>query len=190
MTTTDLERSADLALTSGTWKLDPAHTVLGFSAKHAMVSKVRGSFGVFDGELVLDGANPANSRARVVMDAASIVTGNEQRDGHLVSGDFLDVEKFPQLVFESSLVRQLSDDEFEMVGNLTIKDVTRSLTIKAQLYGVSQDPWGVTKIGFEGTSSFSRKDFDLTWNVALDAGGVLVSDRVSITLDVEADRVA
>lgn len=179
-----------LAATTGTWVLDPAHTRLGFTAKHAMVSKVRGSFNVFEGELVLDGENPANSRARVVVDTTSISTGSDQRDEHLRGGDFLDVEKYPQMVFESTEVTQRAEDVFEMVGNLTIKDVTRPLTITAELEGVNADPWGNTKIGFEGTSAFSRKDFGLTWNVALEAGGVLVSDKIVLTLDVQAAKQA
>ena len=130
--------------TTGTWRLDPSHTVLGFSAKHAMVSKVRGSFGVFEGELVLDGDNPANSRAHVAVDTSSIDSGSEQRDGHLRSPEFLDVEQFPRMVFDSTQVRQVSAEVFEMVGDLTIKHVTRPLTIKAELQGVSQDPWGAT----------------------------------------------
>ncbi|MFZ0325491.1 MAG: YceI family protein [Actinomycetes bacterium] len=189
-TTTDTATTTGLAATTGTWKLDPSHTRLGFSAKHAMVSKVRGSFGVFEGELVLDGQNPSASRARVVVDTASIDSGSEQRDGHLKSPDFLDVETYPQMVFEATSVTQKSSDTFEMVGTLTVKDVSRPLTITAQLQGVANDPFGATKIGFEGSSSFSRKDFGLTWNVALEAGGVLVGDKVTLSLDVEADKVS
>ena len=181
---------AGVATTTGTWKIDRSHTVLGFSAKHAMVSKVRGSFAAFDGELVLDGEHPENSRARLVIETPSITTTNEQRDGHLKSADFLDVETFPTMTFESTQVRQLTDDEFEMVGDLTIKDVTRPVTIAAELQGVSTAPDGTRKIGFEGSTSFSRKDFGLSWNVALEAGGVLVGDKVTISLDVEADLVS
>ena len=177
-------------LTAGTWAIDPVHSSINFSVRHLMVSKVRGSFNVFEGELVLDGENPANSRARVVVDTTSISTGSDQRDEHLRGGDFLDVEKYPQMVFESTEVTQRAEDVFEMVGNLTIKDVTRPLTITAELEGVNADPWGNTKIGFEGTSAFSRKDFGLTWNVALEAGGVLVSDKIVLTLDVQAAKQA
>jgi polyisoprenoid-binding protein YceI len=188
ITANETSTATPLAATTGTWVLDPSHTRLGFTAKHAMVSKVRGSFDVFEGELVLDGENPAASRARVVVDTASISSGSDQRDEHLRSGDFLDVENHPQMVFESTEVRQRGDDVFEMVGKLTIKDVTRPLTITAELEGVNADPWGNTKIGFEGSSSFSRKDFGLTWNVALEAGGVLVSDKITLTLDVQAAK--
>ncbi len=178
-----------LSPTTGTWVLDPAHTRLGFEARHAMVSKVRGSFGIFEGTLVLDGENPANSRATVVIDASSISTGSADRDAHLRSGDFLNVEEFPTLTFTSTSVRQDGDD-FVMVGELTIRGTTRPVQITADLEGVVDDPWGNTKIGFEGLASLSRKDFGLTWNVALEAGGVLVSDTIKIVLDVQAARQA
>ena len=178
-----------LSPTTGTWVLDPAHTRLGFEARHAMVSKVRGSFGIFEGTLVLDGENPANSRASVVIDASSITTGSADRDAHLRAADFLNVEEFPTLTFTSTSVRQDGDD-FVMVGELTIRGTTRPVEITADLEGVVGDPWGNTKIGFEGLASISRKDFGLTWNVALEAGGVLVSDTVKIVLDVQAAQQA
>jgi polyisoprenoid-binding protein YceI len=178
-----------LTPTTGTWVLDPAHTRLGFEARHAMVSKVRGSFGIFEGTLVLDGENPANSQATVVIDAASISTGSADRDAHLRSADFLNVEEYPTLTFTSTAVRH-EGDAFVMVGELTIRGTTRPVEIRADLEGVVDDPWGNTKIGFEGLASLSRKDFGLTWNVALEAGGVLVSDTVKIVLDVQAARQA
>lgn len=178
-----------LSPTTGTWVLDPAHTRLGFEARHAMVSKVRGSFGIFEGTLVLDGENPANSRATVVIDASSITTGSADRDAHVRSADFLNVEEFPTLTFTSTSVRH-EGDQFVMVGELTIRGTTRPVAITADLEGVIGDPWGSTKIGFEGLASLSRKDFGLTWNVALEAGGVLVSDTVKIVLDVQAARQA
>jgi len=181
--------STALTPTTGTWVLDPAHTRLGFEARHAMVSKVRGSFGIFEGTLVLDGENPANSRANVVIDASSISTGSADRDTHLRSADFLDVEQYPTLTFTSTAVRH-EGDAFVMVGDLTIRGTTRPVEIRADLEGVVDDPWGNTKIGFEGLASLSRKDFGLTWNVALEAGGVLVSDTVKIVLDVQAARQA
>ena len=181
--------STALTPTTGTWVMDPAHTRLGFEARHAMVSKVRGSFGIFEGTLVLDGENPANSRANVVIDASSISTGSADRDTHLRSADFLDVEQYPTLTFTSTAVRH-EGDAFVMVGDLTIRGTTRPVEIRADLEGVVDDPWGNTKIGFEGLASLSRKDFGLTWNVALEAGGVLVSDTVKIVLDVQAARQA
>jgi len=176
-----------LSATTGTWVLDASHTTLGFQARHAMVSKVRGNFGIFEGTLVLDGENPAHSSAHVVIDAASISTGNADRDAHLRSADFLNVAEFPTLTFTSTSVRQDGAD-FVLVGALTIRGTTRPVEIAVDLEGVVNDPFGNTKIGFEGTTEISRKDFGLTWNVALEAGGMLVGDTIKITLDVEADR--
>ncbi|HYN75364.1 MAG TPA: YceI family protein [Candidatus Limnocylindria bacterium] len=175
------ERSA----LTGTWSLDPSHTRIGFAAKHAMVATVRGSFGVFDGTLVLDGDVPANSSATVTIDAASFESGNKDRDAHVRGADFLDVESFSTLTFTSSEVRPNGND-FVLVGNLTIKDVTQPVEIAVESEGVVTDPFGSTRAGFSGTATINRKDFGLTWNVALEAGGILVGDRVKITLDVSA----
>ena len=175
-----------LAPTTGTWVLDPAHTRLGFEARHAMVSKVRGSFGIFEGTLVLDGENPANSQATVVIDAATISTGSADRDAHLRSADFLNVEEFPTLTFNSTAVTAKGDDEFIVTGDLTIHGVTKPVDVKFELLGTSQDPWGNTRIGFEGKVEISRKEFGLVWNVALETGGVLVGDTVKLEMDVEA----
>lgn len=179
-----------LAATTGTWTLDPSHTRLGFATKHAMVTTVRGQFDVFSGSLVLDGDDPASSRAFVEVDAASFTTGNGDRDAHVRSADFLDVEAFPTLTFAASAVRRLADDQFVMTGDLTIRGTTRPVEITADLEGVTTDPFGNERIGFSGSTRISRKDFGLTWNVALEAGGVLVSDKVTITLDVSAIRQA
>ena len=181
--------TTELSALTGTWALDPAHTRIGFSAKHAMVATVRGAFGVFDGTLVLDGENPANSTAQVSIDSASVDTGNADRDAHVRSGDFLDVETFPKLSFVSREVR-IDGDDFELVGDLTVKDVTRSVTIAVETEGIVADPWGNTRAGFSGETTISRKDFGLTWNVALEAGGILVGDKIKITLDVSAVKQA
>jgi len=181
--------TTELSALTGTWALDPAHTRIGFSAKHAMVATVRGSFGVFDGTLVLDGETPANSTAQVSIDSASVDTGNADRDAHVRSGDFLDVEAFPKLSFVSTEVR-IDGEDFELVGDLTVKDVTRSVTIKVETEGIVADPWGNTRAGFSGETTISRKDFGLTWNVALEAGGILVGDKIKITLDVSAVKQA
>ncbi|HQR79731.1 MAG TPA: YceI family protein [Actinomycetota bacterium] len=180
----------DLNQYSGTWTLDPAHTRIGFSARHAMVTKVRGSFTDFTGSLTLDAANPANSKATLTAQLASVDTGSPDRDAHLVSADFFDVANFPAMTFESTTVKQTDDDEFVLVGELTIKDVTRPVEIEVELDGVVTDPFGNIRAGFEGEAEISRKDFGLTWNVALDAGGVLVSDKIKIQLDVSATKVA
>jgi polyisoprenoid-binding protein YceI len=178
----------DLQNVTGTWNLDVAHTRLGFAAKHAMVTTVRGSFGEFEGSLTLDGETPANSRADVTIQAASFTSGNEQRDGHVRGEDFLDVANHPTLTFRSTDVRSDGDD-FVLVGDLTIRGTTRPVQIAVELEGVEKDPFGNQRIGFSGETTISRKDFGLTWNVPLDGGGLLVSDKVKITLDVSAVRV-
>jgi len=175
----------DLSATSGSWVLDPAHTRLGFSAKHAMVTTVRGAFLEFEGSLDLDGDQPANSSAHLVIQAASFDSGNGQRDGHVKSADFLDVENHPTLTFSSTEVRRDGDD-FVVVGDLTIRGTTRPVEIAVELEGVDKDPFGNERVGFSGQTTISRKDFGLTWNVALESGGILVSDKVKITLDVSA----
>ena len=176
--------------TTGTWAIDPSHTRVGFSAKHAMVATVRGQFADFSGALTLDGAAPEQSAAEVTIEAASISTSSEDRDNHLRSGDFLDVETHPQLTFRSTGVRYSGSDDFVMIGDLTIRGTTRPVELKVELEGIATDPFGNERIGFSGETTISRKDFDLTWNVALEAGGVLVSDKVKITLDVSAIKQA
>ena len=176
--------------TTGTWSIDPSHTRVGFSAKHAMVATVRGQFAEFSGSLNLDGADPAKSSADVAISAASISTSNEDRDNHLRSGDFLDVETHPQLTFRSNGVRYEGGDDFVMLGDLTIRGTTRPVELAVELEGLATDPFGNERIGFTGQTTISRKDFGLTWNVALEAGGVLVSDKVKITLDVSAIKQA
>ena len=178
----------DVSTTTGTWTLDPSHTRLGFAAKHAMVTTVRGAFLEFEGSLTLDGDVPANSSANLVIQAASFDSGNGQRDGHVKGADFLDVENYPTLTFVSTNVRQDGND-FVLVGDLTIRGTSRPVEIAVELEGVDKDPFGNERIGFSGETTISRKDFGLTWNVALESGGILVSDKVKITLDVSAIRV-
>jgi len=175
----------DLTAVNGTWNLDTAHTRLGFAAKHAMVTTVRGSFLDFSGNLSLDGQNPENSSAAVTIDAASFSSGNDQRDGHVRGADFLDVENYPTLTFRSTQVRADGSD-FVLVGDLTIRGTTRQVEIAVELEGVEKDPFGNQRVGLSGQTTISRKDFGLTWNVPLDGGGLLVSDKIKITLDVSA----
>lgn len=177
---------ADLSATTGTWVIDPTHTTIGFSARHAMVAKVRGKFNEFEGVITLDGANPANSKAELTVQVASIDTQNADRDGHLKSAEFLDVDVYPTLAFVSTSVEVKSDSVFVVTGDLTVHGTTASVPVTFELLGVSKDPWGGTRIGFEGEAEISRKEFGLVWNVALETGGVLVSDNVKLTLDVEA----
>jgi polyisoprenoid-binding protein YceI len=174
----------DLATLTGTYHLDPAHTRIGFVARHAMVTKVRGAFNEFDGEALLDGANPANSKARVTIRATSIDTRNAQRDEHLRSNDFLAMDTYPEITFVSTAVRQTGDAEFELTGDLTIKGITRSVTIPFTYEGTAIDPFGNLRVGFEGSVTINRRDYGVTWNAALETGGVLVSDKITLELEV------
>jgi polyisoprenoid-binding protein YceI len=185
---TTVNESTVLAAATGTWVIDTAHTNLGFTARHAMVAKVRGNFGEFGGQFTI-ADDLAASSAELTIQTASIDTKNADRDAHLKSADFLDVENYPTLDFVSTSVRA-DGDAIVVTGDLTIHGVTRSVDVTYELVGISQDPWGNTKIGFEGTAKISRKDFDLVWNVALETGGVLVSDEIKLTLDVEATKQA
>lgn len=180
----------DLNLTTGTWAIDTAHSRIGFSARHAMVTTVRGSFENFDGTLTLDGTNPTNSSATLTVETSSLNTGNADRDAHVRGEDFLDVETHPHMTFVATDVRHRDDTSFVMVGDLTIRGATRPVEIEAEFEGVSTDPFGNDRIGFSGKTVIRRKDFGLSWNVALEAGGVLVSDKVTIELDVSAIKQA
>jgi len=175
---------------TGTWTLDPAHTRIGFVARHAMVTKVRGSFNEFAGTATLDGANPANSRVEVKIEAASIDTRNAQRDEHLRSNDFLAMNEHPEITFDSTGVRQADDTTFELTGDLTIRGVTNSVTIPFTFEGVAKDPFGNLRAGFEGSVAINRKDWGVTWNAALEGGGVLVSDKVTLEFEISAIKNA
>jgi polyisoprenoid-binding protein YceI len=175
---------------TGTWTLDPAHTRIGFVARHAMVTKVRGAFNEFEGTATLDGANPANSRAEVKIQAASIDTRNAQRDEHLRSNDFLAMNEYPEITFSSTGVRQVDDTTFELTGDLTIRGVTNSVTIPFTFEGAATDPFGNQRAGFEGSVVINRKDYGVTWNAALEGGGVLVSDKVTLEFEVSAIKTA
>ncbi len=175
---------------AGTYKLDPGHTRIGFVARHAMVTKVRGSFNEFDGSGYLDAENPSNSRLALTIKAASVDTRNPDRDGHLRTNDFLDVEHYPDITFVSTSVEQLDDSHFRVAGDLTVKGTTRPVTVDFELTGSAVDPFGNQRIGLEGTTTINRKEFGLTWNVALETGGVLVSDKVTLEFEVSAVRSA
>jgi polyisoprenoid-binding protein YceI len=181
--------TTDLATLTGTWTIDGAHSRVGFSAKHAMVTTVRGYFETFEGSLTLDGSDPAKSTANVTIQAASFDTGVPDRDGHVRGSDFLDVENFPTLTFVSTAVSQHGDD-YTMIGDLTIKGVTKPVELAMEFEGSSQDPFGNTRAGFTGTTTISRKDFGLSWNAVLETGGVLISDKVKIQLDISAIKQA
>jgi polyisoprenoid-binding protein YceI len=175
---------------TGTYTLDPAHTRIGFVARHAMVTKVRGAFNEFTGTAVLDGANPEKSTVQVTIQAASIDTRNAQRDGHLRGNDFLAMEEYPQITFVSTGVRQSGETTFEVTGDLTIKGVTNEVTIPFEFEGAATDPFGNERVGFEGSVAINRKDYGVTWNAALEGGGVLVSDKVTLEFEVSAVKNA
>jgi len=175
---------------TGTYTLDPAHTRIGFVARHAMVTKVRGAFNEFEGTATLDGANPANSRAQVTINAASIDTRNAQRDEHLRGNDFLAMRDYPQITFSSTGARQVDDTTFELTGDLTIKGVTNPITIPFTFEGAARDPFGNLRVGFEGSVTINRKDYGITWNAALETGGVLVSDKIVLEFEISAIKNA
>ena len=171
----------------GTYALDPSHTDVAFVARHLMVTKVRGRFSSFEGSVTI-GQDPLASSVAVAIDAASIDSRDEQRDGHLRSPDFLDVERFPQLAFRSTSVRHLGADRFAVDGELTVRDVTRPVTLDMELDGVVGDPWGGTRMAFSASTELDREAFGLTWNVALESGGVLVGKKVRIEIEGQAVR--
>ncbi|GGT31051.1 polyisoprenoid-binding protein [Streptomyces kurssanovii] len=179
-----------LAALSGEYTIDPAHSSIGFTVRHAMVTNVRGSFGEYEGKLVLDGTEPARSTATIDVAIASIDTGIADRDGHLRSGDFFDAEKFPKMTFRSTGAEQLGGDKYRISGDLTIKDVTRPLAIDLEFQGSATDVYGNERVGFEGGAEILRSDWGLTWNAALEAGGVMVSDKVKLTFDISAIKAA
>jgi len=169
-----------------TWNIDPVHSTAEFKVKHMMISNVKGQFSGIKGSLTHDESDPANSRVEASIDTASINTRDPQRDAHLKSADFFDVEKFPELTFKSTRVARNSDGELEVAGDLTIRGVTRSVVFAVE--GPSEpakDPWGNTRLGLAAGTKINRKDFGLTWNAALETGGILVGDDVTISLDVQ-----
>jgi polyisoprenoid-binding protein YceI len=169
----------------GVWELDRAHTRLGFVARHLMVTKVRGSFGVFGGAITV-GERPEDSKVEVRVDTASIDTATKDRDNHLRSPDFLDVEKYPEITFRSTKVERVGTNSLQVEGDLTIRDVTHPVVLEAEFEGLTDDPWGNKRIGFTASTEIDREDWGMTWNVALEKGGLLVSKKVQIELDVEA----
>ncbi|MEU6015290.1 YceI family protein [Streptomyces sp. NPDC047515] len=179
-----------LAALSGDYTIDPAHSSIGFTVRHAMVTNVRGSFGEHEGSLNLDGHNPANSTASIDVKIASVDTGIADRDGHLVSGDFFDAEKFPLMSFRSTQAEQLGGDAYRITGDLTIKDVTRPLSIDLEFNGSATDVYGNERVGFEGSADILRSEWGLTWNAALETGGVMVSDKVKLNFDISAIKAA
>lgn len=175
-------------ITPGTWNIDPAHTTVGFIVRHMMIAKVRGRFTAVSGAITVpdDHLQPS---VQVSVDLASVDTGDAQRDAHLRSGDFFESDKHPTMTFTSTGVKA-DGDNITLLGDLTIKGVTRPVELEVEFEGGGQDPWGGTRIAFSAEGEISRKEWGLEWNVALEAGGVLVADKVKIEIDVEAVKQA
>jgi polyisoprenoid-binding protein YceI len=179
-----------LATLTGTYTIDPSHSRLGFVARHAMVTRVRGGFNQFEGTFHVDAEQPSNSSARLVIQAASIDTRNADRDAHLRSNDFFAMDDHPTLTFESTRIEQVGETDVAVTGDLTIRGTTKPVTIELEFTGSAVDPWGNTRVGFEGSTQVNRKDWGLNWNTALDAGGVLVSEKVTLEFEISATRNA
>lgn len=167
------------------WEIDQAHSLIEFSAKHLMVTTVKGRFTQFSGKIDLDEANPAASVVDVTIDANSVSTGDEKRDGHLRSPDFFDAAQYPTLTFKSTRVEQVGDDSARVYGDLTIKGVTRPVTLEVTREGETKNMRGERLMGFSVRTSINRKDWGLNWNVALETGGVLVGEKINISIDAE-----
>lgn len=171
------------------WKLDPAHTMVEFSAKHMMITTVRGRIADVEGTIYTDEQNPANSSVGAVLKGASLDTRSEQRDQHLRSADFLDVEKFPEITFRSKRIEG-SKEKFKLTGDLTIRGTTKEVTLDVTFEGSGKDPWGGERVGFTATAKIDRRDFGLTWNQALETGGVLVGTDIKLNIEAQATKEA
>ena len=191
-TTTEFEQATQAVDDiTGDYTLDVSHTRLGFSARHAMVTTVRGQFQDYTGHAHVDTQNPANSKVEVTIEAGSIDTGNADRNGHLVSPDFFDVENNPRADLRLHRGRaRPTTTTWVITGDLTIKGVTKPVTIEFEQTGSARDPFGNLRVGFEGSTAINRKDWGLTWNAALETGGVLVSERVKLDFDISAIQSA
>lgn len=171
--------------TPTTWQIDASHSAAEFAVKHLMIATVKGHFGDVKGTVTVDDADPKAARVDVAISVASIDTREEKRDAHLKSADFFDVERFPAITFKGKRLDGVLDGEFKLVGDLTIRDVTREVTLSVESAGRAKDPWGGERAGYAATTKINRKDFGLGWNVALETGGVLVGDEIKISIDVE-----
>jgi polyisoprenoid-binding protein YceI len=175
---------------AGTWSVDPSHTRIGFVARHAMVTKVRGAFNELEGTAVVDGDDVSRSTATVTIQVGSIDTRNAQRDEHLRSNDFLAIDEYPEITFVATEVTPTGPTSLDVTGDLTVRGVTRPVTVPFEFEGAATDPFGNLRAGFEGSVVINRKDYGITWNAALEAGGVLVSDKVTLEFEVSAIKTA
>lgn len=172
------------------WAIDPTHSKVNFRVKHLMISNVEGNFKEFEGQVTTDGDDFSTAEISFTMNAASVDTEIADRNAHLKSPDFFDVEKYPAISFVGKGMKDLGDDLYELTGNLTIRDVTKPVTLTVEYGGIMTDPWGNVKAGFSLTGKIKRKDWGLNWNAALEAGGVLVGEEVKISGDIELAKVA
>jgi polyisoprenoid-binding protein YceI len=183
------ETTADPATLTGDYAFDAAHSKFGFVARHAMVTKVRGHFNEFEGSAHLDFTDASKSTVSLTIKAASIDTGHPDRDAHLRSNDFFAMDEFPEITFKSTSIAEAgADDVYSVTGDLTIRGATKSITFEAERTGPVVDPWGNTRVGFEGSAVVNRKDWGVNWNMALEAGGVVVSEKVTLEFDVSLTK--
>ncbi|WP_186778561.1 YceI family protein [Streptomyces salinarius] len=180
----------DLSTLTGDYTVDPAHTTIGFTARHAMVTNVKGKFLDFTGTLHLDGTDPSRSTASLDITMDSIDTGSPDRDGHLKSSDFFNTDEYPTMTFRSTKAESLGGDDYRITGDLSILGTTKPLTIHLEFNGAAKDPFGNERVGFEGKAEIKRSEWGLTWNAALETGGVLVSDKIKLNFDISAIRQA
>ncbi|MCA9924062.1 MAG: YceI family protein [Anaerolineales bacterium] len=167
------------------WQIDSAHSEINFSVRHMMISKVRGTFESFSGSVNFDESNPTNTTVDISIDAAGINTREDQRDGHLRSPDFLNADEFPTLTFKSTKVEQIDENNGKLYGNLTIRGVSKPVVLDVEYAGQAKSPWGTTSAGFSAKTSINRNDWGLTWNQALETGGILVGDKIAIEIELE-----
>lgn len=189
MTSTSTTTTFSPELT-GEYQFDTAHSRVGFVARHAMVTKVRGSFNEFEGSLHVDAADPGRSSVNVTIEVASVDTRNEQRDGHLRTNDFFDAPTYPKITFVSTGIEQVDESHFDVAGDLTIRGITKPVTLALEYTGSAKDPFGNQRIGFEGTTTINRSDFGVNFNATLETGGVLVSEKATIELEISAIKTA
>jgi polyisoprenoid-binding protein YceI len=172
------------------WQIDPGHSTVSFSARHMMLTKVRGEFEKFSGTVDFNEANPSASSVDVTIDTSSINTRHDQRDGHLKSPDFLDAENYPTISFKSTRVEVINDTTGKIYGDLTIRGVTKEAVLDTEFNGIAKSPWGTESAGFSATTKINRKDWGLNWNVALETGGWLVGEEITIDIEIEVVKQA
>ena len=187
-TTIQTPVAPSISTSASTWQIDAKHSLVEFAVKHMMFTTAKGRFSDVTGTIIDDEADPTRSSVEVEIAAASIDTRDENRDTHLRSGDFFEVDRFPTIRFKSTRVEPVGRDKLRVIGDLTIRDVTREVELDAELTGRGVNPWGQEVVGYTAETKINRKDYGLTWNAALEAGGVLVSDDVKITLEIQAAK--